>query len=66
MEKTKAKVTFKDLNTENEIYVNIEFDPEVGNLDYTVDLNDHYTKDSKLDFIGILADYFLKSLETKD
>ncbi len=61
----KAKVTFRDLNTENEIYVNLEFDSEKETLDYTVDLNDKYNKDSKLDFIGILADYFLKSLEDK-
>lgn len=60
----KAIVTFKNVDSENEIQVNLAYDRKVGNLDYDVKFN-NYNKDSELDFIGILADLFIKSLREK-
>lgn len=60
----KAIVTFKNVDSENEIQVNLAYDRKVGNLDYDVKFN-NCNEDSKLDFIGILADLFIKSLREK-
>ena len=60
----KATVTFKNVNSENEIQVNLTYDKEVGNLDYDVKFN-NCNENSELDFIGILADLFIKSLREK-
>ncbi len=60
----KAIVTFKNVNSDNEIQINLTYDKEVGNLDYDVKFN-NCDENSNLDFVGILADIFIKSLREK-
>ena len=61
----KAIVTFKDVDTENTININLSFDKEVGNLDYEAKCNDEYFKAGELGFIGILAEIFIAALKEK-
>ena len=61
----KAIVTFKDVNTENSININLSFDKEAGNLDYDAKCNDEYFKSGELGFIGILAEIFITALKEK-
>lgn len=60
----KAIVTFKNVNSDNEIQINLTYDKKVGNLDYDVKFN-NCDENSNLDFVGILADIFIKSLREK-
>ena len=61
----KAIVTFKDVNTENSININLSFDKEAGNLDYDAKCNDEYFKAGELGFICILAEIFITALKEK-
>ena len=59
----KAVVLFKNPETNNSIEINLTYNKEDSNLDYTINLSDGYSLNSNLDLVGFLAHMFLTSLQ---
>lgn len=58
-----AVVTFKDKNTGKFITIDLQYDKENSTVDYDWKLSADYKPSDSMDFIGFLAQMFIRSLE---
>lgn len=59
----KAVVLFKNPETKDSIEINLVYNKENSDLDYTLNLSEGYSLNSNMDFVGFLAHMFLTSLQ---
>ena len=59
----KAVVLFKNPETNDSIEINLTYNKENSDLDYTINLSDGYSLNSNMDLVGFLAHMFLTSLQ---
>lgn len=59
----KAVVLFKNPETNDSIEINLVYNKENSDLDYTLSLSDGYSLNSNMDLVGFLAHMFLTSLQ---
>lgn len=59
----KAIVLFKNPETNDSIEINLTYNKENSDLDYTINLSDGYSLNSNMDLVGFLAHMFLTSLQ---
>lgn len=59
----KAVVLFKNPETKDSIEINLVYNKENSDLDYTLNLSEGYSLNSNMDLVGFLAHMFLTSLQ---